>query len=133
MRLTSAFVRALATAGIVAGMGAAGMAAASAAPSNAPTSLTGSFRGCSNGDSGTFVVNSGKTHAPVTWDSAHLTFTDGSKGIFVSTMTDLSVNGMAQGPQTKGSAVGSVTCSIVATQPGFMLTGTVTGNIVLNG
>lgn len=111
----------------------AGVAPALASPVNAPTSLTGSFFGCSNGDSGTFVVNSGNTHAPVTWNAAHLTFSSGGTGLFIPTAEALSVNGNAEPAVTKGSAPGSVTCSISASAPGFTLTGTVTGNVVTTG
>ena len=107
----------------------AGAAPALASPVNAPTSLTGSFFACSNGDSGTFVTNSGNTHAPTTWNSAHLTFSSGGTGVFIPTSLALSVNGIPETPVSKGSTQGSVTCSISAIAPGFTLTGTVTGNI----
>jgi hypothetical protein len=136
MQLTSVLGRVIATAGLVTGMAAAGEAAASASPSNAPTSTSGHFT-CPGNVTGTFVVNSGKSSAPTTtWTSAHLTFADGSTGIFVPTALDLMVMS-PQGPVaedfTKGNAPGSVTCSITAPlQPPFFLTGTVTGNIIRN-
>jgi hypothetical protein len=134
MRFSSVLGRTLATAGLVVGMGAAGMAAASASPSKAPTSLTGSFFDCTNGASGTFVVNSGKAAPPTTaWDSAHLMFKGGGTGIFVSTELHLT---SPFGPEdfTKGNAPSSVTCSISADLGGgAMLTGTVVGNIIHNG
>jgi hypothetical protein len=111
----------------------AGAAPALAGPGNAPTSLTGSFFGCSNGDSGTFVTNSGNSHAPTTWNAAHLTFSSGGTGVFIPTSEALSVNGSPEPPVTKGSTSGSVTCSIFASANGFTLTGTVTGNIVTTG
>lgn len=115
------------------GVAGAGAAVANAAPTNAPSSLTGSFFGCSNGDSGTFVVNSGNNHATQTWNVAHLTFSTGGTGIFVPTNLALTFNGMSAPPSTKGSAPGSVTCSISAGGNGFTLTGSVTGNIITTG
>jgi hypothetical protein len=111
----------------------AAVAPAMASPANAPTSLKGNFFNCSNHESGTFVTNSGNTHALTTWNSAHLTFSSGGTGVFIPTALALSVNGIPETPVSKGSAHGSVTCSISATQPGFALTGTVTGNIVTTG
>jgi hypothetical protein len=127
--------RCKATAGLVAACALTLAAAASAlaSPAKAPTALTGSFFGCSNGDSGTFVVNSGNSHAATTWTSAHLTFSSGGTGVFIPTAEALSVNGSPEPPVTKGSAPGSVTCSISANGAGFTLTGTVTGNIVTTG
>jgi hypothetical protein len=107
-----------------------GVVGASAAPGNAPNSLTGTFFNCSNGDSGTFVVNSGNSHAAQTWNVAHLTFSGGGTGNFVPTSLALAVNGVPEPPATKGNAQGSVTCSISASEDGFTLTGTVVGNIV---
>jgi hypothetical protein len=95
--------------------------------------LTGSFFGCSNGDNGTFVVNSGNSHAPVTWNAANLTFSSGGTGVFIPTAEALLVNGSPEQPVSKGSTVGSVTCSISASGDGFTLTGMVTGNIVTTG
>jgi hypothetical protein len=107
-------------------------AVAGAAPSNAPTALSGTFD-CGNGQTGTFLINSGKAENPTTWEMAHLTFSSGGSGIFVPTAIDITftVNGQSQTVQaTKGSAPGSVTCSISAAQDGFTLSGSVTGNIV---
>ena len=114
------------------GVGVLGISAGSAgaAPMNG---LTGSFWGCSDGLTGTFVINSGNSHAAQTWNVAHLTFTTGGTGIFVPTALDLSFNGMSGGLVTKGSAPGDVTCSILASQGGFTLSGMVTGRVVLDG
>jgi hypothetical protein len=101
-----------------------------ASPVNSPDALTGTFFDCSNGASGTFVVNSGNAQANQTWNVAHLTFSSGGTGVFIPTTLALSYNGMTAPPTNKGSAQGSVTCSIAASGPGFTLTGTVTGNIV---
>jgi hypothetical protein len=110
-----------------------GVATASAAPANAPSSTTGSFFGCSNGDSGTFVINSGNSHAAQTWNVAHLSFSSGGTGIFIPTSLDLSFNGSPPTLVTKGAKTGSVTCSILISEDGFTLSGTVTGNIARNG
>jgi hypothetical protein len=131
MRIRALLARTLVTGAIMAGAGTAGVAAASASPSNAPSAVKGSFFDCSNGDSGTFVVNSGQ--ASSSWNVAQLAFSSGGAGIFVPTAMNLSVNGTPEGTVTKGSTTGSVTCSIQATQPGFTLTGVVTGNIVRTG
>jgi hypothetical protein len=107
-----------------------GVSGASASPSNAPTALSGTFN-CS-GSTGTFVVNSGNAMAPVTWNVAHLTFSSGDTGIFVPTALHLTFTFMGQSQPldaSKGSAHGSATCSIAATQGDFSLTGSVTGNI----
>jgi hypothetical protein len=113
-----------------------GATVAGASPSNAPTALSGSFFGCSNGASGTFVINSGKAAAPTTWTAAHLTFASGERGIFISTALDLTFTFDGQSFSdhfTKGSAPGSVTCSIFAEMGDATLSGTVTGTVVLNG
>jgi hypothetical protein len=111
-------------------------AVASAAPSNAPTSLSGTFI-CPGGVTGTFVTNSGNTHAAQTWNVAHLTFENGGKGIFVPTtlsLTFTSPEGTFTSTSTKGNAPSSVTCTISASPgPGYSLSGQVTGNIVTNG
>jgi hypothetical protein len=123
----------VATAALSGGLWGGLGSSAGAAPTNAPSSLTGQFFNCSNGDSGTFTVNSGNSHAAQTWNVAHLVFASGGTGIFVPTALALSFNGSPPTLVTKGSTTGSVTCSISATEDGFMLNGTVTGNVVTNG
>jgi hypothetical protein len=126
-RFGRVFVGGLALTAAAVGVGAAG---ASASPSKAPTALSGTFN-C-GGRTGTFVVNSGNAMAPVTWNSAHLTFSSGATAIFVPTALHLTFTFMGQSQTvdaTKGSAPGSVTCSIAAAQGGFSLSGSVTGNI----
>jgi hypothetical protein len=111
-----------------------GVASASAAPTNAPNSLTGIFYDCTpTGDSGTFVINSGNSHAAQTWNVAHQTFSAGGTGIFVPTSLALVFNGVPETPVNKGATRGSVTCSIYANEDGFILSGSVTGKIVHNG
>jgi hypothetical protein len=53
--------------------------------------------------------------------------------VFIPTSQALVVNGSPVPSVTKGAAPGSVTCSISASEDGFTLTGTVTGNIVTTG
>jgi hypothetical protein len=110
-----------------------GVASAVAAPSNAPTAISGMFFGCTNGDSGTFVTNSGNNHALQTWNSAKLTFASGGHGVFIPTTLDLSFNGQSAGPVSKGNTTGTVTCQILALVGPNTLSGTVTGNIVPKG
>ena len=107
---------------------------ASAAPVKAKTALSGTFTDCSNGTSGTFVVNSGKSQA-TNWAAAHLTFTGGGKGIFTTTARDLTIT---SGGQTVGTEKVSkhakknpVTCTIHGTVGDFTVDGTVTGKMVI--
>jgi hypothetical protein len=134
-RAARRLVRSGVLAGVV-GLGAAlGTSVAAAAPSHAPSALSGTFD-CPNGETGTFVVNSGNAHAATTWNVAHLTFSSGGTGIFVPTMLDLTFtfDGQTSTSQaTKGSAPSAITCTISAAQDGFTLSGVVTGTIVHNG
>jgi hypothetical protein len=132
-------VRLLIRSGVLAcvvGLGAAlGTSVAAAAPSHAPSALSGTFD-CPNGETGTFVVNSGNARAATTWNVAHLTFSSGGTGIFVPTMLDLTFSFDGQtstSHATKGSAPSAITCTISAAQDGFTLSGVVTGTIVHNG
>ena len=132
-------VRLLVRSGVLAGvigLGAAlGTSVTAAAPSHAPSALSGTFD-CPNGETGTFVVNSGNAQAATTWNVAHLTFSSGGTGIFVPTMLDLTFSFDGQtstSHATKGSAPSAITCTISATQDGFTLSGVVTGTIVHNG
>ena len=115
------------------GLGAAG---AGASPSNAPAATTGTFI-CPGGVTGTFLLNSGNSHAAQTWNIAHLTFDSGGRGIFVPSSLDLTITFDGQPPvsvnSTKGSAPASVTCTISESAPGFSLSGSVSGRIVTNG
>jgi hypothetical protein len=122
-------------AGVVALGAAFGTSIADAAPSNARNALSGTFD-CANGESGTFVVNSGNAQAETTWNVAHLTFSSGGTGIFVPTMLDLTITFDGQtftSQSTKGSAPSAVSCTISAAQDGFTLSGVVAGKIVHNG
>ena len=69
-----------------------------------------------------------QARAGFTWDAAHATSSTGETGIFTPTAYDFTPIG---GPKvSKGSATGSLTCSIFA---GSTLLGTVTGNLHVNG
>jgi hypothetical protein len=132
-------VRLLVRSGVLAGvigLGAAlGTSVAAAAPSHVPSALSGTFD-CPNGETGTFVVNSGNAQAATTWNVAHLTFSSGGTGIFVPTTLDLTFtfDGQTSTSQaTKGSAPSAITCTISAAQDGFTLSGVVSGTIVHTG
>jgi hypothetical protein len=108
---------------------------AGAAPSNAPSSLSGPFS-CDNGDTGTFVVNSGNANG-TTWNVAHLTLDSGA-GVFHPSAFNLtfSLQGVPQGTQIaqkQNQSKGLVTCDISANQGPFSLSGTVMGNITNTG
>jgi hypothetical protein len=131
-KITRGFV---ASATLSMGLLGLGVSAASAAPSKAPSAQKGAFV-CPGGVTGTFIINSGNSHAAQTWNVAHLTFDGGGAGIFVPTELDLTITtpgGTFMTHSVKGKARGSITCSISETAPGFSLTGEVTGNIVHNG
>ncbi len=122
----------------VAVLGVVGMVAtgAGAAPSNAKTAISGTFSDCSNGASGTFVVNNGKSQA-TTWTAAHLTFASGGRGVFSTTARDLtfSSGGQVVGTEqvSKHAKRNAVTCHIEATVGDITLSGTVTGKMTTNG
>src|SRR4029077_7687589 len=94
----------------------------------------GTFTDCSNGTSGTFVVNSGKSQA-TNWAAAHLPFTGGGKGIFTPTAIDLTFTsgGQVVGTEqaSKHAKKNPVTCTIDATVGDTTLHGTVTGKMVI--
>ena len=106
-----------------------GVSSAGAAPTNAPSSLQGTFS-CDNGDTGTFVVNSGNAQG-TTWNGAHLSFDTGGNGIFHPVSINLMISFMGQPQQQiaqkNNTSKGSVTCDITAAQGPFSLVGTVFG------
>ena len=108
--------------------------AAHAAPVKAKTALSGTFSDCSNGASGTFVVNSGKSQAP-NWAVAHLTLATGAKAKFTPTALDITITAGGEVVDTeqrsKPAKKNPVTCSISATTGDFTLAGTVTGKMVI--
>jgi hypothetical protein len=109
---------------------------AGAAPVKAKSAFSGTFSDCSNGASGTFVVNSGRSEAP-NWSVAHLTLASGQRGIFSATSLDLTftVDGQVVGTdvRSKHAKRGAVTCSIEAVLPDGTLAGTVVGKMTING
>jgi hypothetical protein len=125
----------IAAAGISAAVVGLGAGSASASPVNAKDALTGTFDCGSAVGSGTFVVNSGNTHAPVTWNVAHLTFADGSTAVFQPRAFDLTFtfNGQSMTQVASKNGPGSTVCSISASQDGFSLSGTVTGKVTFTG
>jgi hypothetical protein len=124
----------LAAAGISAAVAGLGGASASASPVHAKNALTGTFD-CGSVGSGTFVVNSGNTHAPVTWNAAHLTFADGSTAVFQPRAFDLTFTfeGQSMTQVASKNGPGSTVCHIAASQDGFSLSGTVTGKVTVTG
>lgn len=124
--------------GGVAVLGVVGMTAtgAAAAPSNAKTALSGTFSDCSNGASGTFVVNSGKSQA-INWAVAHLKFASGGRGIFSTTSRDITFTsgGEVVGTEkvSKRAKRNPVTCSIEVVSGDVIGRGTVTGKMTRNG
>jgi hypothetical protein len=109
--------------------------AASSAPTNAPSSLVGTAD-CGPDGTFDFVVNSGNTEAN-TWNPAFVTRSDGRTGLFIPASVDLTFTtpfGTFTEVSAKATAPGPVSCEISASpEPGFTLTGTVTGRIVLTG
>lgn len=101
-----------------------GAGAAAAAPTNAKNATTGTFD-CGAAGSGTFVVNSGNSQAPQTWNSAHLTFADGSTDVFHPSAFDLTFSFMGQSftSTASHSRPGDTTCQISSSQNGFTLSG----------
>jgi hypothetical protein len=67
------------------------------------------------------------------WTVAHLTFADGSHGIFSPTAIDLTFteNGQVVGTEhvSKHAKAGQVTCTVSGTAGPVSLSGTVTGKI----
>ena len=80
-------------------------------------------------------MNSGNAQG-TTWNVAHLTFANGSHGIFSPTEFDLTFtfDGQSMTQQVaKQPKAGQVTCSIAASQGDFSLSGMVTGEITTTG
>ncbi len=130
-RKVRVFGAGLIAAAIPAGVIGIGAASASAAPSNAPSAISGTFD-CGAAGSGTFVTNSGNTHAPTTWNVAHLTFSDGSTAVFQPRVFDLvfTFDGQSYTEIASHNGPGSTVCTISATvSGGGSLSGTVTGKI----
>ena len=124
----------IAVTGISAAVAGLGAASASASPVHAKNALTGTFD-CGSVGAGTFVVNSGNAHAAVTWNAAHLTFTDGSRAVFQPRAFDLTFTfgGQSMTQVAAKNGPGSTVCRIAASQDGFSLSGTVTGKVTVTG
>jgi hypothetical protein len=108
---------------------------ASADPSRAPNLLVGT---ADCGSDGTFdFVTPQSNSESTTWAPAFITRSDGATGLFIPTSFDLtfaSPEGSSSFTAAKGAASGSVSCDIVGEPaPGFTLSGTVTGKIILTG
>jgi hypothetical protein len=114
----------LGAAGLSAGLIGLGAASASAAPVNAPNANTGKFN-CGTLGFGTYVINTGNSHAPVVaWSAAQLTFKDGTgrTGVFQPRAYNFT-EGLVASKNGPGSTVCSVTDA--AGNP----LGTVTGQV----
>jgi hypothetical protein len=128
----------------LAGVISLGAGAASAAPSNAKNSTTGTFSACSDGSSGTFVINTGNANG-MSWGQAHLTLANGSTANFKPSSLNITFTFTPTGQppqsqtqmQTKNNPKGSVTCTIHAggssPEGTFALDGTVVGTITTHG
>ena len=113
-----------------------GLAApAAAAPSRAPHLLVGT---ADCGSDGTFDFLATQSNSEsTTWNPAFITSSDGTTGLFIPTSFDLtftSPEGSFSFTAAKGAAPGPVSCEINGEPaPGFTLSGTVTGKIILTG
>jgi len=108
---------------------------ATAAPERAPHRLVGT---ADCGSDGTFdFIATQSNSESTTWNPAFITRSDGATGLFIPA----SLDGTFTGPDgsfsfssAKATAPGPVSCDIAAEAgPGFTLTGTVTGQIILTG
>jgi hypothetical protein len=113
-----------------------GLAApATADPSRAPHLLVGT---ADCGSAGTFGFLATQSNSEsTTWSPAFITGSDGATGLFIPASLDLtftSPEGSFSFTATKGATSGPVSCDIEGEPaPGFTLTGTVTGTIILTG
>ena len=110
-------------------------APATADPSRAPHLLVGT---ADCGSDGTFNFLATQSNSEsTTWNPAFITSSDGTTGLFIPTSFDLtftSPEGSFSFAAAKGATSGPVSCDIEgAPAPGFTLTGTVTGTIILTG
>ena len=108
---------------------------ATADPSRAPDLLVGT---ADCGSDGTFDFLATESNSESnTWNPAFITRSDGATGLFIPASFDLtftSPEGSFSFTAAKGAAPGPVSCDIEAEPaPGFTLTGTVTGTIILTG
>jgi hypothetical protein len=108
---------------------------ATAAPSRAPHLLVGT---ADCGSAGTFDFLASQSNSESnTWNPAFVTRSDGATGLFIPASFDLtftSPEGSFSFTAAKGATSGPVSCDIAGEPaPGFTLTGTVTGTIILTG
>jgi hypothetical protein len=110
-------------------------APATAAPSRALHLLVGT---ADCGSDGTFDFLATQSNSESnTWNPAFITRSDGATGLFIPASFDLtftSPEGSFSFTAAKGATSGPVSCEIEGEPaPGFTLTGTVTGTIILTG
>jgi hypothetical protein len=108
---------------------------ATADPSRAPHVLVGT---ADCGSDGTFDFFGTESNSEsTTWNPVFITRSDGATGLFIPATVDLTFTGPEGSfsfTEAKGATSGPVSCDIDgAPAPGFTLTGTVTGKIILTG
>jgi hypothetical protein len=108
---------------------------ATAAPERAPHLLVGT---ADCGSDGTFdFVATQSNSESTTWNPAFIARSDGATGLFIPVSLDLTFtgpDGSFSFNLAKATAPGPVSCDIAGEPaPGFTLTGTVTGKIILTG
>jgi len=108
---------------------------ATAAPARAPHLLVGTAD-CGSDGLFEFLATQSNSES-TTWNPAFITRSDGATGLFIPVSFDLtftSPDGSVSFSLAKSRAPGPVFCDIAGEPaPGFTLTGTVTGKIVLTG
>jgi hypothetical protein len=109
---------------------------ATADPSRAPH-LTVGTADCGSDGTFDFLATESNSEESNTWTPAFITRSDGATGLFIPASFDLtftSPEGSFSFTAAKGAVPGPVSCDIEAEPaPGFTLTGTVTGTIILTG
>lgn len=101
-------------------------------PGNSPSASPPFTIDCGSLGSGTFITNSGKSHA-LTWNPFFVTSQDGLSTIDPTAYDyTISVDGtpVFSPDVAKGSAPGSVTCVLSGGSGGVTVVGTITGNPV---
>jgi hypothetical protein len=108
---------------------------AAADPSRAPNLLVGTAD-CGSAGTFDFVTNQSNSES-TTWSPAFITGSDGATGLFIPASFDFTFTtpeGTFSFTAAKGATSGPVSCDIAAEPaPGFTLTGTATGTIILTG
>jgi hypothetical protein len=108
---------------------------AAADPGRAPNLLVGT---ADCGSDGTFdFIATQSNSESTTWSPAFITRSDGATGLFIVASVDgtfTTPEGSFSFTSQKGATSGPVSCEIAAqVAPGFTLTGTATGTIILTG